>query len=78
MMETNESGRTPRRNASHVVDAELEHLEWATKQPMLDILDARYWQRRVLALQNGYQLTQQQGMRIDRMLKRLVEPGPDN
>jgi hypothetical protein len=73
-METNGSGRMPRRNALHVVDTELEHLEWATRQPMLDFLDAQYWRRRVLALQSGYQLTQQQGVRIERILKRLAEP----
>ncbi|MFC0398947.1 hypothetical protein [Paraburkholderia rhizosphaerae] len=73
-METNGPGCVLRRNASHVVDAELEHLEWATRQPMLDLLDAQYWRRRVLALQSGYQLTQQQGIRIERMLRRLAGP----
>jgi hypothetical protein len=73
-METKGSGRIPRRNASHVVDAELEHLEWATRQPMLDILDAQYWRRRVLALQSSYQLTHEQGIRIERMLRRLAGP----
>jgi hypothetical protein len=67
-------GDAPRWNASHVVDAELEHLEWATRQPMLDMFDARYWRRRVLAIQVSYQLTQQQGRRIEQMLKRLAEP----
>jgi hypothetical protein len=73
-METDGSGAgaTPRWNASHVVDAELEHLEWATRQPMLDIFDAQYWRRRVLAIQRSYQLTHQQGMRIERMLRRLA------
>jgi hypothetical protein len=75
MMETDGSNRTPRRNASHVVDAELEHLEWATRQPMLDMFDAQYWRRRVLAVRGSYQLTHQQGMRIERMLKRLAGPG---
>jgi hypothetical protein len=74
IMETDGSGRTPRWNASHVVDAEIEHLEWATRQPMLDIFDAQYWRRRVLAVQGSYELTLQQGRRIERMLRRLAEP----
>ncbi|WP_083615109.1 hypothetical protein [Paraburkholderia sp. SOS3] len=74
MVETDGSDRIPRWNASHVVDAELEHLEWATRQPMLDMFDAQYWRRRVLAVQGSYQLTHQQGMRIERMLKRLAGP----
>ncbi len=73
-METNGSGRTTRLNASHVVDGELEHLEWATRQPMLDRLDAEYWRRRVLAVKSGYELTQQQEIRIERILKRLDRP----
>jgi hypothetical protein len=73
-METDGSDRMRRWNASHVVDAELEHLEWATRQPMLDIFDAEYWRRRVLAVQGNYQLTHQQGMRLERMLKRLAGP----
>jgi hypothetical protein len=73
-MEMNDRGHMPRRNASHVVDAELEHLEWATRQPSMAILDADYWRRRVLAVQSGYQLTQQQDLRIERILKRLAQP----
>ncbi|HEY3596140.1 MAG TPA: hypothetical protein VGL08_01295 [Paraburkholderia sp.] len=73
-METNESGRAARWNASHVVDAELEHLDWATRQPMLDMLDADYWRRRVLAIKSGYELTRQQVMRIERILTRLARP----
>ena len=71
-METNEPGRARRRNASHVVDAELEHLEWATRQPSMAIFDASYWRRRVLAVQSGYELTRQQDVRIERILKRLA------
>jgi len=62
-----------RRNATHVVDAELVHLEWATRQPMLQRLNALYWQRRVLEVKCGYQLTQQQDVRIERMLRKLEQ-----
>jgi hypothetical protein len=72
-METNgSSGRSPRCNASHVVDAELEHLEWATRQPMVHMMNADYWRRRLLAVKLEYELTQQQGAIIERILKRLV------
>jgi hypothetical protein len=73
-METNDRGRVPRRNASHVVDAELEHLEWATRQPSMAIFDAGYWRRRLLAVQSDYQLTRQQDLRLARILQRLTQP----
>jgi hypothetical protein len=60
-------------SASHVVDAELEHLEWATRQPVMRVLNAVYWRRRVLEVKSGYELTQQQGVRIERMLKQLAD-----
>jgi hypothetical protein len=72
-MQANGFGSGQRRNATHVVDAELQHLEWATRQPMLQRLNARYWVRRVLDVKCGYQLTQQQGARIERMLRQLAE-----
>ncbi|MEX3935044.1 hypothetical protein AB4Y32_25175 [Paraburkholderia phymatum] len=62
-----------RLNATHVVESELQHLEWATRQPMMRRLNARYWRRRVLEVKGGYELTAQQGMRIDRMLRRLAD-----
>ncbi|GAB2881041.1 hypothetical protein GCM10027093_15330 [Paraburkholderia jirisanensis] len=73
-METNDRDRVPRRNASHVVEAELEHLEWATRQPSMAIFDAGYWRRRLLAVQSGYQLTRQQDLRLERILQRLTQP----
>ncbi|MGF6967103.1 hypothetical protein OKW43_004131 [Paraburkholderia sp. WC7.3g] len=36
--------------AAHVVEAELEHLDWATRQPALHVFDTGYWRRRVLAV----------------------------
>jgi hypothetical protein len=73
IMETNGHGWGQRRNATHVVDAELEHLEWATRQPMLQRLNACYWRRRVLEVKCGYQLTRQQDVRIEKMLRQLAE-----
>ncbi|WP_407670841.1 hypothetical protein [Paraburkholderia franconis] len=59
--------------ATHVVESELQHLEWATRQPMMRRLNACYWRRRVLDVKGGYELTAQQGMRIERMLKQLAD-----
>lgn len=73
---TSNTNRGQRFNASHVVDSELQHLEWATRQPMVHVLNAGYWRRRVLEVKCGFELTQQQGVRIETMLKRLADrPG---
>jgi hypothetical protein len=72
-MQTNGYVGVQRRNATHVVEAELEHLEWATRQPMLQRLNACYWRRRVMEVKSGYQLTRQQDVRIERMLQQLAE-----
>ncbi|MEM5437280.1 hypothetical protein [Paraburkholderia diazotrophica] len=61
-----------RLNATHVVESELQHLEWATRQPMMRRLNACYWRRRVLEVKGGYELTAQ-GVRIERMLKQLAD-----
>jgi len=75
-MQPNGYGSGQRLNASHVVESELEHLEWAMRQPMVHLLNARYWRRRVLEVKCGYELTAQQGVRIERMLKLLASrPG---
>ncbi|HEY4298803.1 MAG TPA: hypothetical protein VGM85_20195 [Paraburkholderia sp.] len=63
-----------RMNASHVVEAELQHLDWATRQPALGMLDAGYWRRRVLAVKCGFELTEQQGMQLEKILQRLGHP----
>ncbi|WP_085481722.1 hypothetical protein [Paraburkholderia susongensis] len=57
--------------ASHIVEAELEHLDWATKQPALRMLDAVYWRRRVLAVKGRFELTEQQVMQLEKILQRL-------
>ncbi len=61
-------------NASHVVEAELVHLDWATKQPALRMLDAVYWRRRVLAVKCGFELTALQVTRLEKILQRLGQP----
>ncbi|WP_027801395.1 hypothetical protein [Paraburkholderia dilworthii] len=64
--------RPKRFNASHVVEAELEHLEWATKQPAQRMLDPGYWRRRVLAVKCRFELTEQQVARVEKILQRLA------
>ena len=70
-MESNRSRKAQRFSASHVVEAELEHLDWATRQPMVRMFNGGYWRRRVLAIKAAYELTHQQGMRIEQILQRL-------
>ncbi|CAH2918371.1 MAG: FIG00459447: hypothetical protein [uncultured Paraburkholderia sp.] len=48
--------RPKRFNASHVVEAELDHLDWATKQPAQRMLDAGHWRRRLLAVKYKFEL----------------------
>lgn len=73
-MEPKTPAQTQRVNASHVVEAELEHLDWATRQPALRMLDAGYWRRRVLAVKCRFELTQLQIMRLEKILQRLGYP----
>jgi hypothetical protein len=73
-MDRKNLGRAQRLTASHVVKAELEHLDWATKQPALRMLDAAYWRRRVLAVKCGFELTEQQVMQLEKILQRLGHP----
>jgi hypothetical protein len=63
--------RTRRFNASHVVEAELDHLDWATKQPTQRMLDAGYWRRRLLAVKCRFELSEQQVARVEKILQRL-------
>ncbi|NVH71401.1 hypothetical protein FSB08_02270 [Paraburkholderia sp. JPY432] len=57
--------------AAHVVDAELEHLDWATRQPALHLCDAGYWRRRVLAVKGSFELTERQLIQLEKILQRL-------
>ncbi|MFM0247603.1 hypothetical protein [Paraburkholderia sediminicola] len=66
--------RAQRFNASHVVEAELEHLDWATRQPAQRMLDALYWRPRVLAVKCGFELTDLQAIRLEKILQRLGHP----
>jgi hypothetical protein len=72
-MEINLTNSARRVHALHIVDAELEHLEWATRQPMNRTLDADYWRRRLLAVQRQFELTLKQGERVEQLLRRLDE-----
>jgi hypothetical protein len=63
--------RPKRFNASHVVEAELAHQDWATRQPAQRMLDAVYWRRRVMAVKCGFELTERQVARVEKILQRL-------
>ncbi|WGS51775.1 hypothetical protein LFL96_07865 [Paraburkholderia sp. D15] len=73
-MNRNKPAGAQRFNALHVVEAELEHLDWATRQPALSMLDAGYWRRRVMAVKCGFELTEQQLLRLEKILLRLGYP----
>lgn len=73
-MDRSKPASNQRLHASYVVEAELQHLDWATRQPALQILDADYWRRRVMELKTGFELTDQQGMRLERISRRLGIP----
>ncbi|ASL42570.1 hypothetical protein bAD24_I03715 [Burkholderia sp. AD24] len=73
-MDRKKTASRPRFNALHVVEAELEHLDWATRQPALRMLDAGYWRRRVMAVKHGFELTEQQLVRLEKILMRLGHP----
>ncbi|OAJ54402.1 hypothetical protein A6V36_06720 [Paraburkholderia ginsengiterrae] len=73
-MNGNKLACAQRFNASHVVEAELLHLDWATKQPAQRMLDAGYWRRRLLAVKCGFELTDLQVRRLEKILQRLGHP----
>ncbi|MDH6148083.1 MULTISPECIES: hypothetical protein [Paraburkholderia] len=57
--------------AAHVAEAELEHLNWATRQPTLHLFDAGYWRRRVLAVEGRFELTERQLTQLEKILRHL-------
>ncbi|WP_345813793.1 hypothetical protein AAGS40_05860 [Paraburkholderia sp. PREW-6R] len=73
-MERPKTAGAQRLHASYVVEAELEHLDWATRQPAQSMLDAGYWRRRVLAIKGGFELTAPQKTRLEKILQRLGDP----
>jgi hypothetical protein len=72
--ETNAARRV---QAQHVVEAELNHLDWATRQPPNPMLNVEYWRRRLLAVQRQFELTLKQCERVEEILRRLDEPERD-
>lgn len=62
-------------HALHLVDADLDHLERAIRQPATRMLNPQYWRRRVLTVQHQFELTLEQYARIEAILRRLGERG---
>jgi hypothetical protein len=59
-------------HALHLVDADLDHLERAIRQPEIRMLNAQYWERRVLSVRHQFELTREQRARVDAILQRLA------
>jgi hypothetical protein len=60
-------------HALHLVDADLDHLERAIRQPENRMLNAKYWERRVLSVRHQFELTREQRARVDAILERLAQ-----
>jgi hypothetical protein len=60
-------------HALHLVDAELDHLERAIREPENRMLNAQYWERRVRTVWDRFELTHEQRARVQSILERLAE-----
>ena len=63
--------------ALHLVDADLDHLERAIQQPENRMLNVHYWERRVRSVRHQFELTREQGARVDAILERLAQRSRD-
>jgi hypothetical protein len=74
-MTMHQTANARRVSALQLVEADLDHLERAICQPATRMLDAHYWRRRVLSVRREFELTHEQGARVDEILRRLAERG---
>lgn len=65
--------QSPRTYALHLVDADLDHLERAIREPENRMLTVEYWQRRVLTMRRQFELTREQRARSEALLDRLAQ-----
>jgi hypothetical protein len=72
-MQQTESKSVRRVHALHLVDADLDHLERAIRQPENRMLNMQYWERRVRSVRHQFELTREQGARVDAILERLAQ-----
>jgi Spy/CpxP family protein refolding chaperone len=62
-----------RAHALHLVDADLDHLERAIRQPENRMLNTQYWERRARSVWHHYELTDEQRARVEAILERLAQ-----
>ena len=74
-MTTHRTESSRRVNDLHLVEADLTHLERAICQPATRMLDVEYWRRRALSVRTQFELTREQGARIEAILNRLAQGG---
>lgn len=71
--EIEQTEQNPRTYALHLVDADLDHLERAIREPENRMLTVQYWQRRVLTMRRQFELTREQRARSEALLDRLAQ-----
>ena len=59
--------------ALHLVDADLDHLERAIREPENRMLTAQYWQQRILSIRRQYELTREQRARAEALIDSLSQ-----
>jgi hypothetical protein len=65
---------SPRRTyALHLVDADLDHLERAIREPENRMLTAQYWRQRILMIRRQFELTHEQRARAEALLESLSQ-----
>ena len=59
--------------ALHLVDADLDHLERAIREPENRMLTAQYWRQRILMIRRQFELTREQRARAEALLESLSQ-----
>lgn len=59
--------------ALHLVDADLDHLERAIREPENRMLTIQYWRQRILCIRRQFELTREQRARAEALLERLSQ-----
>jgi len=63
--------------ALHLVDADLDHLERAIREPENRMLTAQYWRQRILSIRRQFELTREQRARAEALLESLSQRQSD-
>lgn len=62
-----------RTHSLHLVDADLDHLERAIREPENRMLTVQYWRQRILCIRRQFELTREQRARAEALLERLSQ-----